>query len=238
MTPRSIILISLDEVRPDHLSCYGYGRIRTPAIDHIANEGVRFETCFASSDFTPVAMGTVITGKQPPNHGMRNPYSTLVGPSIAGILKSHDYATAAFAGNALLSRKNKFSEGFDHWNETSKETSWLELSYPDGRNEMFYEGNYSYTCLLQREECPPEGCADPKKCKFGYIPDFVKLAEAYQAVGMRITKPADVRPALDEAIKIKRPVVMDFQVSADENVWPMVPAGAAISEMIDGVELL
>ncbi|MBN2395737.1 MAG: sulfatase-like hydrolase/transferase, partial [Candidatus Atribacteria bacterium] len=47
MKEQNIIIISLDEVRPDHLSCYGYQKISTPAIDQIASEGVRFANCFS-----------------------------------------------------------------------------------------------------------------------------------------------------------------------------------------------
>lgn len=143
MTKRNIIVISLDEVRPDHLSCYGYQKINTPAIDQLAKEGVRFETCITSADFTPIAMGSVITGKYPNKHGMRDPYSYITGPSIAEILKKNGYKTAGFVGNGLLSKKHGFAEGFDFWNETSKETSWLEIQYPGAKSEeLFYEGNY------------------------------------------------------------------------------------------------
>lgn len=65
------------------------------------------------------------------------------------------------------------------------------------------------------------------------LPDFAKLAEAYGGVGMRIDSPADVAPAIKEALKIRdRFVVMDFHVSKEENVYPMVPAGAALNEML------
>jgi acetolactate synthase-1/2/3 large subunit len=64
------------------------------------------------------------------------------------------------------------------------------------------------------------------------IPDFGKLAEAYGHVGMRIEKPADVRPALDEALKLKdRTVFMDFLTDPAENVYPMIEAGKAQHEM-------
>lgn len=143
MAKRNIIVISLDEVRPDHLSCYGYKKISTPAIDQVAKERVRFETCLSSSDFTPITMGTAITGKYPNKHGMRDPYSNLTGPSIADILKENGYVTAGFVDNALLAKRHGFAKGFDFWNETSKETSWLELQYPGGKSkEIFYEGNY------------------------------------------------------------------------------------------------
>lgn len=79
---------------------------------------------------------------------------------------------------------------------------------------MFFNNRYSHCCL----DCQP---------------DFVKLAESFGAVGMRIDKKADVENAIRESLKIKdRPVIMDFSVDRDENVFPMIPAGAAVNEML------
>ena len=65
------------------------------------------------------------------------------------------------------------------------------------------------------------------------VPDFVKVAEAYGAIGLRASKPEEVEPVLKKAFKIKdKPVFMDFVVDWREKVYPMVPAGAAIDEMI------
>jgi len=65
------------------------------------------------------------------------------------------------------------------------------------------------------------------------LPDFVALAESYGHVGMRIDKPEDVRPALDEAFAMKDKLVfLDFITDQDENVYPMIPAGAGLNEMI------
>ena len=70
------------------------------------------------------------------------------------------------------------------------------------------------------------------------LPDFVKLAEAYGHVGMRIEKPSDVEGALREAFKMKdRLVFMDFITDQTENVFPMVPGGKGMSEMILSEEL-
>jgi acetolactate synthase-1/2/3 large subunit len=69
------------------------------------------------------------------------------------------------------------------------------------------------------------------------LPDFVKLAEAYGHVGMRIEKPSDVDGALREAFKLKdRLVFMDFITDRTENVWPMVKAGKGLTEMLLGSE--
>ncbi|MFL6696268.1 MAG: acetolactate synthase 3 catalytic subunit [Vitreoscilla sp.] len=69
------------------------------------------------------------------------------------------------------------------------------------------------------------------------LPDFVKLAEAYGHVGIRVTRPQDVDAALREAIALKdRTVFLDIQTDQTENVWPMVKAGKGISEMLLGSE--
>jgi acetolactate synthase-1/2/3 large subunit len=68
--------------------------------------------------------------------------------------------------------------------------------------------------------------------RMDHAPDFVKLAEAYGAVGLRATRPAEVVPVLQEALSVRRPVMMDFVVEAEEGVYPMVPSGAPLTEML------
>lgn len=78
--------------------------------------------------------------------------------------------------------------------------------------ELFYNHRYSHTELIN--------------------PDFTKIAEAYGAVGMRIERQEDVAPALQEALAVKKPVVMDFLVEREENVLPMVPPGEPLDKML------
>jgi acetolactate synthase-1/2/3 large subunit len=66
-------------------------------------------------------------------------------------------------------------------------------------------------------------------------PDFVRLAEAYGARGLRITKPEEVRPALEQAFGTPEVFILDFMIEPEENVFPMVPAGEAIDRMIGGM---
>ena len=68
------------------------------------------------------------------------------------------------------------------------------------------------------------------------LPDFVKLAEAYGAVGLRAEKPGDVDRVIKEMIRVKRPVIVDCVVDKEENCFPMIPSGAAHNEMILGPE--
>jgi acetolactate synthase-1/2/3 large subunit len=65
----------------------------------------------------------------------------------------------------------------------------------------------------------------------GVSPDFVKLADAYGAVGLRANKPEEVVPVLKKAFSIPEPVIIDFEIDPEENVYPMVPAGEALNQM-------
>jgi acetolactate synthase-1/2/3 large subunit len=79
--------------------------------------------------------------------------------------------------------------------------------------ELFYDKRYV---------CTDMDCA----------PDFVKLAEAFGAVGLRASKPEEVEAVLKEGLSVPQPVIMDFRVDREESVYPMVPAGAPITEML------
>ncbi len=98
--------------------------------------------------------------------------------------------------------------------------------------ELFFDKRYSSTCLMTGADCPPQ-CKGPSDHCPVYLPDFVKLAEAYGAVGMRVFEEKDIKPALTEAGRIKdRPIFIDFIVEREFNVFPMVAPGAGISEMM------
>ncbi len=84
--------------------------------------------------------------------------------------------------------------------------------------QLFFNGRYSYTDMSQQ-------------------PDFVKLAEAFGAVGIRVKKAEDVVPAIEEALTVTdRPVVIDFWVTREANVFPMVPPGESLYNMLGGDE--
>jgi acetolactate synthase-1/2/3 large subunit len=67
----------------------------------------------------------------------------------------------------------------------------------------------------------------------GHQPDFVKLAEAYGVTGIRIERPEEVKAGIEKAISTPGPVVVDVVVDREENCFPMIPAGAAIKDIID-----
>ena len=79
--------------------------------------------------------------------------------------------------------------------------------------ELFYEKRYASTLIE-------------------HAPDFVKLAEAYGALGLRATRPEEVETVLSKGLSSPKTVIMDFMVEKEESVYPMVPAGAPITEML------
>ncbi|WP_031478979.1 biosynthetic-type acetolactate synthase large subunit [Maridesulfovibrio frigidus] len=79
--------------------------------------------------------------------------------------------------------------------------------------ELFYNRNYCETCMDAQ-------------------PDFVKLAEAYGAAGFRVTEEKDVVPVLTEAFALPKTCIIDVRVDPEENVYPMVPAGASLTDML------
>ncbi|MDL1966912.1 MAG: thiamine pyrophosphate-dependent enzyme, partial [Candidatus Desulfofervidus auxilii] len=85
--------------------------------------------------------------------------------------------------------------------------------------QLFYKRRYAQTSLE-------------------HSPDFVKLAEAYGAVGLRATKPQEVEEVIKKALNTNATVFMDFIIEPEENVYPMVPAGAPITKMLLGGTVL
>lgn len=98
--------------------------------------------------------------------------------------------------------------------------------------ELFFNKRYSSTCLRYRRRCNRD-CQNPDKCCPKYTPDFVKLAESYEALGIRVTKEEDIVPAF-EAAKTNQsgPTVIEFYIEPEANVFPMVPGGKSLNDMI------
>jgi len=98
--------------------------------------------------------------------------------------------------------------------------------------KLFYGKRYSSTCLRARKGCL-ENCKNPDCQCPTYIPDFVKLAESYEAKGIRVTNPDEIDSAFDEAMKeTKRPTIIEFIIDKEDIVLPMVKGGDALGDMI------
>lgn len=98
--------------------------------------------------------------------------------------------------------------------------------------QMFYGKRYEATCLRKRKTCP-KNCKGPNEACPPYTPDFVALAESYGAHGIRVEKEADIQSALNTARTYQdAPTIIEFMISTDEIVLPMVKGGNPMSEMI------
>lgn len=113
--PPNIVLVVLDSVRRDHLSCYGYDRRTTPAIDRIAEEGTRYTRAYAASCWTIPSHASIFTGLYPSRH--RADFDTQRldpgHPTIAGWLRDRGYRTACFTCNGFIGPRTNLDAGFE-----------------------------------------------------------------------------------------------------------------------------
>ncbi len=100
--------------------------------------------------------------------------------------------------------------------------------------ELFYNREYAYTNLM-RDVSKTDDWECLKKDPTFFIPDFVKLAEAYNALGIRVTEKKGVLPALERAFSTPRTAVIEFLIEREENVFPMIPGGASVKQMMGGM---
>src|ERR1700704_7031367 len=114
----NVVLITIDTLRADHLGCYGYKQIKTPNIDGLAADGVRFENAFAVVPVTLPSHSSMLTGTYPMLSGMHdfsaNKLSPLQ-PTLASVLKQAGYQTGAVIGAAVLDSRFGLNQGFDFY---------------------------------------------------------------------------------------------------------------------------
>ena len=115
VSPTAVFLITIDTLRADHVHCYGYDRIRTPALDLLAEQGIRFTQAFTPSPVTNSSHASIMTGLLPSSHGVSDFGVPLAPgyPTLAELLRSGGYRTAAFIGAVILDSKN-LAPGLDH----------------------------------------------------------------------------------------------------------------------------
>lgn len=102
--------------------------------------------------------------------------------------------------------------------------------------DLFYGKNYSATELTKPNKDSLPNQNDPNDwMNSEYIPDFVKLADAYSWWGKRVTRKDELKDAVKECLATDKPAILDVWVAREENVYPMVPAGASLNQIIDGM---
>ena len=115
-----VFLITIDTLRADHVHCYGYENVETPALDSLARDGIRFTHAFTPSPITNTSHTTILTGLLPSSHGVTDFALPLADshPTWAELLKQKGYHTAAFIGAVILDSKSLapgLDRGFDFY---------------------------------------------------------------------------------------------------------------------------
>ncbi|HEY7699738.1 MAG TPA: sulfatase-like hydrolase/transferase, partial [Vicinamibacteria bacterium] len=133
---RNVILVSVDTLRADHLSCYGSGKVETPNFDRIAREGVLFERVSTVAPSTLPAHASMLTGLGPLGHGVHDNVGFHLRedvPTLASVLKGAGYRTGGFVGSFALSGRFGIGRGFDLYSEGAPKTGgrWI----PERRGE-------------------------------------------------------------------------------------------------------
>jgi len=117
----NILLISIDTLRADHLSCYGYYRKTSPNIDRIASEGTTFFRHYSTGVWTPPGHASMLTGLYVSEHGVHgeNRLSEKI-PTIASVLRENGYQTAGFVNNSQVGELVGLAKGHDFFVEVWK----------------------------------------------------------------------------------------------------------------------
>jgi choline-sulfatase len=112
----SVLLVTLEGVRADHLGSYGHAIARTPHLDALAREGAEFEQAYSAAPLCLPAVTTVLTGRSPRSHGVHLDADVSLGPNVpvlAEAFRAHGYRTGGFVGTRVLGRASGLSRGFD-----------------------------------------------------------------------------------------------------------------------------
>ena len=115
---RNIVVITLDTLRSDRLSCYGSRQVATPNIDAFAAEGVRFTNAASTVPLTLPAHASIMTGLYPPAHGVRENVGYVLGehiPTLAELLRNGGWATGGFVSAFVLDHQWGIGRGFDRY---------------------------------------------------------------------------------------------------------------------------
>src|SRR6266705_5655447 len=115
-----VFLVTIDTLCADHVHCYGYDRVQTPALDTLPKNGIRFAQAFTPSPITNTSHTTILTGLLPSVHGVTDFAIPLAPthPTWAELLKKNGYHTAAFIGAVILDSKTLapgLDRGFDFY---------------------------------------------------------------------------------------------------------------------------
>ncbi len=125
----NVLLIVMDTARHDRLSCYGYHRDTTPNIDKIGKEGVVYENAISAAIWTLPSHASIFTGMYLSKHGVTGEHKYLDDrfDTIAEVLKSQGYRTAAFSNNPYVAKWSNLTQGFDMFWQLKRSKNWWKI---------------------------------------------------------------------------------------------------------------
>lgn len=157
-TAPNIVLVTVDALRSDHLSSYGYARNTTPNLDGLAAQGTRFLRAVTTSPWTYAANASIVTGQSPTRLGAfwNVPGLPAATPTLAELLQGAGYQTAGFASAVLIRKNYGFDRGYDHYDDSTT------YGYPNSAQNMAEEVNNRTLAWLDANR-------DPSKPLFLYL---------------------------------------------------------------------
>jgi arylsulfatase A-like enzyme len=146
----SILFVTIDTLRPDHLGAYGYSRATSPNIDALARNGTLFERAFTYWPKTRGSFVSIMTGRRASQtgYGKTHPLLLAANPTLASVLQAAGYDTAAIVDNANVAASLGFSKGFRSYRETWEEKA---LSSEMDRTRAITAGGVAFLKAAQRE---------------------------------------------------------------------------------------
>jgi len=173
----SVLVVSLAGVRADHVEPYSAGGASTPALRALAEQGVVFERAYAPSPLGLPSAATLLTGLNPPGHGVRDEQGQLLGPdnwTLAEQLSERGYQTAAFTATADGEARWGLDQGFGIYEDRAAVGAWNgeSLSSADVVNEAISTLDelsgpvFAYVQLADATIADPEGDASPGTTRY------------------------------------------------------------------------
>ncbi|MFB3110558.1 MAG: sulfatase, partial [Gemmatimonadales bacterium] len=154
--PRSLVLITVDTTRPDHLEPYGAENVETPRLQRLAREGIVMEKAYAVAPLTLPAHTSILTGLYPPQTGVRNNGTHFVPAELTTLterLSEEGYRTGAFVSAAVLERRYGLDQGFEIYDDDlSKFRVRNPRIVPERPGEFTVEAARGWLDTLEAEE--------------------------------------------------------------------------------------
>jgi arylsulfatase A-like enzyme/tetratricopeptide (TPR) repeat protein len=137
----NVLLITLDTTRADRLGCYGYPKAKTPNLDALAHNGIRFANAYAPAPLTLPSHCSIMTGMYPQAHQVHNNGSYTLAPdklTLAKILKDKGFQTAAFVASFSVDSRFGLDQGFDLYDDNFQESTPFKALNAERKAEQVY----------------------------------------------------------------------------------------------------